>query len=610
MKETVPESPDEPESSDDASQAEDDVEKAIAPSPGATDAGSATPEVLPDADVDMEAPLVDNAEESIQDVDAEVNGSTEISGPLPDANQDGEDRIQTPPPDPPSRRSSLEDPADPIEHADDLPPTPTSNPQEGEDPIEDHGVNMPTTPPPRPLSRPGTARRMKDRMGRIPHPEARPVSASEDQLASQMLAQQAEFEAQAAFDVATKAALLPPIVTPATKAPESVKTTPAVAASDAPKRRGRPPLSEAEKARRAAERKVEKEKKAAEKKAEKQAEKDRKAAEKEEKARQRAEKAQGKKGTKAKPVDQPSPERPGSISVASAVQVEGMLSTPDGGPGVAALVQEASERLARAAKAVPQTPTPRLSNGGKAPESLAKWTTLTTDTRDGDSMIDELRSSSPERGLELETPTGNKTQSARHDAERSEDEEPLAGKTRGKGSQHEERLLDLDATPTQKTVNGNPALSPLFLPSSQNPESQLPLPALPGAPPSGPQGEEDEEDEEDDAEDEPEEEPEPEHEEPVFKEPVFRPAHWGADSRFRRLSDIASQQMFAPQPPSSQPTSRESGAQRRKTMFAALGGNDSDTDSDTSSDSDAEGKKSHIPKARRAGTKPRTSSII
>ena len=183
---------------------------------------------------------------------------------------------------------------------------------------------------------------------------------------------------------------------------------------------------------------------------------------------------------------------------------------------------------------------------------------------------------------------------------------------------------DPDATPTQRSMDDKTMTTPLFYPTqtmTQYPDPQTPLQPLAALdiPSSQTQADPPASDSSGDDDGEQEEPDEPaaaaaSDDDEVFKKPL-RPATWGAASRFRRLSDIASQELFPPVPPSSQQPIRPQVDRRRASMFDRVGGVDglgdwSDSSSSSSSDEDGEGGKSHIPKARRAGVKARMSSII
>lgn len=235
---------------------------------------------------------------------------------------------------PESPRIDLADPIEPEPE-----PEPSASPANPE--------RRQSTPPPLPVSRPGTVQRMKNRDGKLGTP--RPVKASELPIAALVIPELAEFEFD--FDVApsppqtqTKARVTRRTSATASMAPPQDLTTPTPApapVSPAPKRRGRPPLPPEEKERRAAERKAKKE------------------AEKVEKARLREVRAN---------------KRPGRMVKAKMVDAE----TEEDERGAAQVEKEGK---------APLEATPRPG-----------WTTLTQEGSvvEGESMmIDELRSSSP-----------------------------------------------------------------------------------------------------------------------------------------------------------------------------------------------------------------------
>ncbi|PSR79652.1 hypothetical protein PHLCEN_2v6953 [Hermanssonia centrifuga] len=523
---------------------------------------------------------------SIQDVsvsDAQVTSTVEPHSPKLQSGDHSEDQLE----DQPSDRAlrSPEDPADPIESADDfVAPVPEPS-QVEQDPIEPELTQRTvreerSTPPPLATPRPGTAKRMKDRNGKVPRPDELPVLASEILHAVQK-AKAASVESDLGAQVellddpnSTSASLLEPDTELERPLRRSVRRGASEASSQTPSlldpvtgRKRRQTMTAEEKAQKAAEKLADKERKAALKKAEKEEKVRRKA---EDKARMEAE----KKAQKAlKGVDKTARGKKGGASLdGTALPVTTLLEPPTSFEPAAPPATVESE----VPPVTPAATSATLLTSQNGQVSQVHWTILnqTPDVIEGDSMIDELHSSSP-------VPSPN------------HDNAQVNG-----ASQESSRADDSFFTPTGKTNGISPAAStPLFLPSSQYPDTQPALQVLASqvSPSRSDRSV-------------PASEPESDHDDAVFKKPS-QPAsvahHWTSNARFRRLSDIASQQLFAPTPVSSTPLTFQTEEDRRKSMYGDMGDIDSSDDSDT--DSEDEGNKSHIPKARRAGVQKRKS---
>ena len=459
---------------------------------------------------------------------------------------------------------SQENPEDPIEPSEGFDAPPDS---EVEDPIELDEAEVPerqTTPPASPV-KPGQAKRMKDRNGRLPSevpPASQPVRRSTRASNKQPEATGKRAETTPPAPVLEENAPLDTSQTAASarhsprKSPQELSTqsSPSSPAPEPPvtKRRGRPPKSAEEKAMIAAEKEAEKKRKTEEKQAEKQ----RKAAEKkaavEEKARLKAEKAvaaaKSKKGGSAKKtaVDEKAEDAEESeVGPASAQTTRPAASQP-------------APETASSAKA-------HLSASGAL---LAQWTPLNqaSSVPDADtSMVDELRSSSPDAVLRTQ-PNG------RHaNEEQAEETKELQEQDPAQDSE--------DDTPTVK-LPSRPSTQPLFAPSdSQYPDATLCHSSQP-IPGSSPQSQ-------------PSSQSQGGFRRPI---PLFK-------AQFRRLSDIASQEMFSPRSPLSSvpmPTQRRQTIATVEDRRASMYGDLASPDSDSSSDSEDE-PISHIPKHRRAG---------
>ncbi|KAF7790409.1 hypothetical protein EIP86_001364 [Pleurotus ostreatoroseus] len=546
---------------------------------------------------------------------------------------DSEDRIASPPPNPLSRASSQEDPTDPIEPADDLLPKPKL--QEAEPIEEEPDLFEPTaedervTPPATIRSQPGTAKRMKDRNGKVPasNDYAADVAA---QLMKSFQTPHIEplVEEQDAVNgkkPAAKARVARTQRKSAAGPADHNMPPPPVPDAAAPKRRGRPPISEEEKARRAAEKQAEKDRKAAERKAQQEM----KAAEK---ARSKLTQTKGKKGAKAKvPAAETSAEvgteQQDSASSGSASAVEGILAaTPATGastPAVENLSANATarplqtERVLHGATSAISTPS-NVAVRKPPPMSEAKWATLpeTPQTQEStfeaeESMYDELRSSSPgesesvakgvlkpvssqsgTNGLsQPKTMVEGPTTNGHVDTNGVEHEDVDADDPRSSPPQEDDMPTPTPKSRTKKDplfVLSQAPLSSPVRPDVDRNDAALPHPNL------NSQGSNLDSNDAD-----------------RFSRPMKPATYWSKNASYRRLSDIASQTLFPPSLNNTPQRPAQSAAQaaeeRRKSVYSQLGGDDDDSSS-SSSDSDAD--KSHIPKARRAGVKARMSNAV
>lgn len=459
-------------------------------------------------------------------------------------------------------KPSQEDPEDPIEPSEDFDAPPGV---EAEDPIELDEAEVPerpTTPPASPM-KPGQAKRMKDRNGKLP---------SEVQPTSQPVPRSTRASSRQPEATGERAETAPPALIPEEDAPpESSQTAaPARRSSRTPpqepsaetsssslvpvpepsavKRRGRPPKSAEEKAMIAAEKEAEKKRKAEEKEQEKQKKAAEKKAAAEEKARLKAEKATAAKAKKS-----------GAAKKAAADDKAKDVEEPE--------VEPVSARFAAT------QPTPETASSAKAPlsalgASAAQWTPLSqaSSIPDADtSMVDELRSSTPDAAL-----------SAQLNSHQVNEEQP---EEEGESQEHDPVQDSEDESPTIKMPN-RPSTQPLFAPSdSQHPDATLyhsSQPILSSVQQS--------------------------QQSSQSQEKFKRPAP-SFKAQFRRLSDIASQELFSPRSPLSSvpmPTQRRQTIATAEDRRASMYGDLANPGSDSSSDSEDE-PISHIPKHRRAG---------
>ncbi|KIP02397.1 hypothetical protein PHLGIDRAFT_297439 [Phlebiopsis gigantea 11061_1 CR5-6] len=445
-----------------------------------------------------------------------------------------------------SRSDSREDPTDPIQPAEGLAlalDRASNDPIEFDPPVVESDNEEVELPVPSP--RPGTAKRMKDRNGRVPASDVIPALSSQPRLARQP--RSARNSSNASADDATSGSTPESheeLVSNSATEPRrstrqaSVQPPPAEALppAPAPKRRGRPPASAEEKARKAAEKEAEKQRRAAEREAKKQ-------------------KATEDKARKAAAKGKNAPAKKGAVA-AKTVSADTILA-------------EASEAVATP----PPPPTTAVPN--QSALSVAKWTSLaeTAQTQDAEmsSMVDELRSSSPELASPNIPPAGVAT--------KGRNVEPIDVSM--EQGDEDEKDSD-DESPTVKASSG---ARPLFIPGdSQHPLADsrsylLSSPQMPSQPSQS-------------------------QSQDRFKRPLAPVTSWAKQSKYRRLSDIKSQDMFSPLSKLPVPGRRPQTAQtaqtaeeRRASMYGDVG---ADSNSEDDSDSDDENA-SHIPKNRRAG---------
>ncbi|KAH9892834.1 hypothetical protein C8Q73DRAFT_699634 [Cubamyces lactineus] len=553
------------------------------------------------------------------------------------------------------RRNVMDD--DPIEDADvDHQPAKGSSAQDplnhsasGLEELQEKG-----TPPPAAPRTPGTISRMKDRYGRLsrkeklsslseqllgsissssqPEPEvegdqqeqnaedeSQPAAekSQESLAASQQIQQEEEQNARPrrTTRVTTRRASAMPRGTTEPPASASAPTTtplpapPATepAAAPAPKRRGGR-LTAEEKAAREAEKKAERERKAAEKKAEKQAKEAEKQAAKE--AREAAKRAEKEAKEAAKRAAQQEKEK--EKEEGDDAPKKGRARATRGRATTTKPVSTRSRAVAKAEveelEKVDETDTPADPPATSTPGfSKVSWTTLPQPQTQSEiaeaesSMVDELQPSSPGQTTPAVSrspePISNLTTNTEKDEEDVSREVTI---TQDRSEANEDGAADSElpaATPRPPTRQKEP----LFIPSSsQFPNTPFPGDGLPESTPyanGAGRSNESDSDAGEDAQDS--------HEgDDVFKAPRTRPrANW--EPPYRRLSDIASQQLFSPTHIPSPALFAASQSQPRKSGFdrSAEDDDDDDDDSDggTSSDSDVERKKSHIPQERRAG---------
>ncbi|CCM06209.1 uncharacterized protein FIBRA_08453 [Fibroporia radiculosa] len=477
---------------------------------------------------------------------------------------------------------------EPIELADDS--RSRDSPIDEDDPVETDTTPSPTaqsTPPPLSMPKPGTAKRMKDRNGKVPGGESdlpvlasmlfdaraqstpMPAGKTSSQPAGSDQVKQTRRSARKTQSITS---MIPPPL-PETKRrgrpsgtekPLSALTPPLPppAATDAkaaaePKRRGRPPLPAEEKERRAAEKKAERDRVAAEKKMKREAEK----AEKAEKARVQAEKGSAKKKGPVAPKSTPSSGASKNIDAGVDAGVD--LTIVD---------------------------TPKTMQTSETPLRPTAWTVLAQESSMVEpelSMVDELRSSSPEHGafspaqapLKVVTPSAEKPSPER--------------KVPSNGNQEQDADLVLEAESRAES-------EPLFLPGTQIQlvDSRSPA-AIRDVSPARSSSSKNDSEEEDIA----------------APKAAARPRTkgWMMNSApFPRLSDIASQQLFTPR---QELTQTPAASQKTETKVIhrhdEIEDDDDDDESEESgsgsgSDSDA---KSHIPRERRAGAGVKKKSL-
>ncbi|CAL1707929.1 unnamed protein product [Somion occarium] len=490
----------------------------------------------------------------------------------------------------PPRTSRGEDPTDPIEPAEDLIPTQPIVAID-DDSIEldhaDQETDVRITPPPASPARPGTAKRMKNRQGKVPQDDSElPVPASEliaestpaparttratrrtastTQIPASKPSQDIPNGTENASQKPSSAALMPPPPVPAAENPPA--PAPAPAAKPAPKRRGRPPADPEEKARREALKQAERDRKAAEKAAAKAAREAAKQAAKEQKQKTAA--ARATRSRKAAPKKADAPEIEDQSALIAVPVVTKDTEQPPSSTSEGAGADNQASQL-----------------------SVVQWTTLPilTSPATEHSQVDELRSSSPPPANEPPT-SPSISSSAVTQKERGA---PLTNggtpQARPNSSQPSSQATQGRKTPRKSTSTPRGRDDPLFLPGSQFPDSQLidssiEIPGQSGRERSASPSVSDSQDE---------------GETPLqLKKPLVRPNAWTAAAKFRRLSDLNSQALF----PTPTPTSFFSSSQRSN-VPASTGANDEESEDESSSSSEDEDvDRSHIPKNRRAGT--------
>ncbi|KAI0356191.1 hypothetical protein OH77DRAFT_1423786 [Trametes cingulata] len=398
----------------------------------------------------------------------------------------------------------------------------------------------------------------------------------------------------------------PPASTP-TPAPMPPPTAPA--ATTVPKRRGR--LTAEEKAAREAEKKAERERKAAEKKAEREAKAAEKKAEKE--ARDAAKRAE----KEAKEAEKRAEKEASKRGRGGATRGRGAAAKPVSTRSRAAASAEVEEEQEDGP--TEQQQAPEGPADGPIPEtpgfSKVSWTTLPStqprtqsESHADSSMVDELQPSSPDRSLHRPTDSPepishNTTTTEKEEADVSREVTITQDRSADQGQGDEDKEGDVPAATPRP--NGREK-EPLFIPSSsQYPNTPFDLPEG-GLPESTPyangKGHDESENEEVDAADA----------DDVFEVPKRRPrAAWMADAPYRRLSDIATQQLFTPSSQIPSPALFPASQSQTRPSQGGFGRHEDDDDDDdddesddgasSGSDSEAGAKKSHIPQDRRAG---------
>lgn len=453
------------------------------------------------------------------------------------------------------RSDSQEDPADPIEPADDLVDY-IEPPAQDDDPIE-QGSSIRESPPKAPV-----VKGMKDRAGQTTSQGARgPVLASLEIQST--VAQQArpkrtkKKDENPAVSQPEKANPPVPASTPApSQKPPSAALMPppaAITSTSEPKRRGRPPITQEEKEKREAAKQAGKAEKAAARaaaKAEKEAKKLAKNAEK------------TKSGRKA-------PAKPRGSSSTNTAKV-GQAPTPDPAEVPSSHSVGPSSVQAAEITATPQNPPPLASQGS------VKWTILTqSETPEpASSVIDELRSSSPPVSVDLPARPAAMLPKPKTSQRR----------VNGTSAQPIPSLIPLPPTPSQLLTPVRPN-DPLFLPGTQSQfpntsmdihtrNSSQPIPSSPL-----------------------------DTERTKGRRPPTKPATTHA--RFRTLTELSSQILFSPPDISSTPVSRSMPTKPNNVTqddsdeeVSESSSDDSDSDSDDGSDNPSS---NHIPSSRRAG---------
>ncbi|KZT19069.1 hypothetical protein NEOLEDRAFT_76780 [Neolentinus lepideus HHB14362 ss-1] len=442
-----------------------------------------------------------------------------------------------------------------IEVAEDMPESALRTPMKIQDPIEvedDEEAEKERSPSPvYSTPKAGVAKRMRNRFGQVPFPVPEDV---EEQLLS----------SRAIPDVSIVPVLQVPVVEISVTRSLRRKTAAAavsVASNQAekppaiqPKRRGRQPLSEEEKARRAAAKQAEKEEKARLKKEKQEQAQAAKEAQKAQKAAERkAKRATSKRVTK--------------ITVVPAQEHE---EEPE--PDVAT-APEKDETI------VPETPQPDNE------QSLAQWATLEPlqsqpTFAPSEASIDQLYPSTPQP----EPSSGGDIDGV---------EELVLDTT---GESHDHRAVT--ESPPREVPDDAVRKEPLFLPSESQSQALLGhtqqdhAEVIPSSPPVVFGTEE--------------EDQELALPVPVKKAlPASQPAPQPSVAPYRRLTDIASSQgsLFS-RPSGSLPPAiaRKPHAQEDLSQLYPDDDDEDSDDDDDDSDEDGKEEKSHIPKNRRAGS--------
>ncbi|TFK54094.1 hypothetical protein OE88DRAFT_1654590 [Heliocybe sulcata] len=454
---------------------------------------------------------------------------------------------------------------EPIEDVEDLPEFETRMSMEIQDPIEagdedeDEKGNERSPNPVHNTPKPGVAKRMKNRFGHVPFPALEDV---EDPLLSLqvvcaeepdgMLAQAPVLEETVGSRMrGTRRKSVPTV-----SEPSVVSNQPEEPPVTEPKPRGRKPLSEEEKTRRAAARQAEREYKARLKKEKQEQARAAKEAEKVEKATQRkANGAASKRGRKVTVVPVEEEEEPaGDVTVLP--KNESIMV-----PG-----------------------TPPLDNT----QSLAQWATLEPSQSEhgfaqSESSIDQLHPSSPDTD-----PRGTKASSADIDGIQA-----LVLNTSGESRDSKSAA----ESPPRQVPDDSPPTEPLFLPSEtqsqavawhkQQGDNDVVLPSSFIA-----------------SESEAEREGELAIPHPVKSAlPASQPTLRPSVAPYRRLTDIASSQAsLFPRPSGNLPPAMARKSRAKEELSQMYPDDDEESDDDDSDEDEAKERKSHIPKNRRAGS--------
>lgn len=463
-------------------------------------------------------------------------------------------------------------------------------PGEKHDEVSEKDISSPrelgsTTPLPSQQT-PGRIKRMKDRFGKLPQdPKDFPILVTElSQLAYQStpLPMRPTTRASARSEAAAAPATTESNVQLSrpqrlTRGAALMAPPPDPTPAEPVTRRRGVKLSEEEKAQREEEK--------AQKKAEKEAERLKKA---EAKAAEKAKKAQEKEAEKAKKAGG----KRGQANVAKSSDNRDTGASTSRSPSPGASTSPSGDN---AGVEDASTPHPEPTPSMQPPEFIVQWTTLPQGTPSAidpeSSLVDELHSSSPARREAITSLASASKSVSFTDLNTA----PL--------SEDPERTVVLGRNLSESRPGEIPrSESPLFLPSS----SQYPMTPI-----------------------DPElldsivhrDSPFAESEEEI-QTALTRPAKrsWTTTAPFRRLSDLASQQLFSPAARADN-TFFNSSQSMNGTFDAKTNGagedsetdEESDEDNDTGSNSDDDADKSHIPENRRAGsgvTKKKKSGLL